>query len=203
MTWDRGPLSPGASGPRYAGLQPPRAPPRRSSTRPPVFHWLPADTWGRRRGLSGFGPRPAFGGDERPANSGLGPHGHPGAGSVATAEGGGASGSGGRGPEPVSLAVSLTRERARGVRAAARESRPRVQAPDRAGWGCGKRACRRVEAAGPEWGCTPAKLSALMSWSGGGLPRVGIPQNGGRSSAQPCLRCIAGESGHLNHTESQ
>nr|XP_025735820.1 uncharacterized protein LOC112830285 isoform X5 [Callorhinus ursinus] len=96
MTWDRGPLSPGASGPRYAGLQPPRAPPRRSSTRPPVFHWLPADTWGRRRGLSGFGPRPAFGGDERPANSGLGPHGHPGAGSVATAEGGGASGSGGR-----------------------------------------------------------------------------------------------------------
>ncbi|XP_032279259.1 uncharacterized protein C10orf143 homolog [Phoca vitulina] len=69
--------------------------------------------------------------------------------------------------------------------------------------GDAKRACKRVEAAGPEWGCGPAKLSALVSWSGGGLPRVGIPQNGGRSSAQPCPRCIAGESGHLNHTESQ
>ncbi|VCX40275.1 unnamed protein product, partial [Gulo gulo] len=27
-----------------------------------------------------------------------------------------------------------------------------------------------------------------------GRPRVGIPHNGGGSSAQPCPRCIAGES---------
>lgn len=66
-----------------------------------------------------------------------------------------------------------------------------------------KRACRRGEAAGPEWACPPTNLSAPVSWSGEGRPRVGIPLNGGGSSAQPCPRCIAGESGHLNHTESQ
>lgn len=41
------------------------------------------------------------------------------------------------GADPVSFAVSLTLARARGVRAAAPESRPHVQAPDWAGWGCG------------------------------------------------------------------
>ncbi|XP_044924442.1 uncharacterized protein C10orf143 homolog isoform X2 [Mustela putorius furo] len=49
--------------------------------------------WGRR-GHSGVGRRPR--GQERPADPGVGPHGHAGAGPVATAEGGGASGSGGR-----------------------------------------------------------------------------------------------------------
>ncbi|CAK7300013.1 Uncharacterized protein C10orf143 [Vulpes lagopus] len=68
--------------------------------------------------------------------------------------------------------------------------------------GDAKRACRRGEAAGPEWGRAPVKLSAPVSCSGEGLPRVGIPQNGGRSWAQPCPRCMAGESGHLNHTEN-
>uniref|UniRef100_A0ABI7X5X9 Uncharacterized protein n=1 Tax=Felis catus TaxID=9685 RepID=A0ABI7X5X9_FELCA len=73
-----------------------------------------------------------------------------------------------------------------------------------------KRVCRRLEAAGQERGCPPVKVSAPMSWSGEGLPdsgqrwpRVGvgsiptnpaIPHNGGRNSAQPCPRCIAGES---------
>uniref|UniRef100_A0A8C9J839 Uncharacterized protein n=1 Tax=Panthera tigris altaica TaxID=74533 RepID=A0A8C9J839_PANTA len=64
-----------------------------------------------------------------------------------------------------------------------------------------KRVCRRLEAAGQERGCPPVKVSAPMSWSGEGLPdsgqrwpRTGIPHNGGRNSAQPCPRCIAGES---------
>nr|XP_055202143.1 uncharacterized protein C10orf143 homolog isoform X2 [Nyctereutes procyonoides] len=60
--------------------------------------------------------------------------------------------------------------------------------------GDAKRACRRGEAAGPEWGQAPVKLSAPVSCSGEGLPRVGIPQNDGRSWAQPCPRCMAGES---------
>ncbi|XP_044096690.1 uncharacterized protein C10orf143 homolog isoform X3 [Neovison vison] len=60
--------------------------------------------------------------------------------------------------------------------------------------GDAKRACRRGEAAGPEWACPPTNLSAPVSWSGEGRPRVGIPHNGGGSSAQPCPRCIAGES---------
>ncbi|XP_053063964.1 uncharacterized protein C10orf143 homolog isoform X1 [Acinonyx jubatus] len=67
--------------------------------------------------------------------------------------------------------------------------------------GDAKRVCRRLEAAGQERGCPPVKVSAPMSWSGEGLPdsgqrwpRVGIPHNGGRNSAQPCPRCIAGES---------
>ncbi|XP_030190513.1 uncharacterized protein C10orf143 homolog isoform X2 [Lynx canadensis] len=52
--------------------------------------------------------------------------------------------------------------------------------------GDAKRVCRRLEAAGQERGCPPVK----------------IPHNGGRNSAQPCPRCIAGESGHLSHTEN-
>ncbi|XP_055464933.1 uncharacterized protein C10orf143 homolog isoform X1 [Psammomys obesus] len=84
--------------------------------------------------------------------------------------------------------------------------------------GDAKRACRRSEAGGHE--CTGHMLStrALVSWStedqepwsrGPPAPRPDCSQeslssvmlhNGGRSSAQPCLRCIAGESGHFNHT---
>uniref|UniRef100_A0A667GW74 Uncharacterized protein n=1 Tax=Lynx canadensis TaxID=61383 RepID=A0A667GW74_LYNCA len=67
--------------------------------------------------------------------------------------------------------------------------------------GDAKRVCRRLEAAGQERGCPPVKVSAPMSWSGEGLPdsgqrwpHAGIPHNGGRNSAQPCPRCIAGES---------
>ncbi|XP_054585143.1 uncharacterized protein C10orf143 homolog isoform X1 [Eptesicus fuscus] len=84
-----------------------------------------------------------------------------------------------------------------------------------------KRVCRSFEAAAPERGCPQVKASALVSWgsreleaqpggrppaprpaSGQGPPRVGVPPPGGRSPAQPCLRCIAGESGHFNHTET-
>ncbi|XP_066094387.1 uncharacterized protein C10orf143 homolog isoform X1 [Saccopteryx bilineata] len=84
--------------------------------------------------------------------------------------------------------------------------------------GNAKRACRSSEAAGLERGCPQVTASALASWgsaglntqpgghlpaprgdSGEGLPTAGIPLNGGRSPAQPCPRCIAGESGHFNH----
>ncbi|XP_054585144.1 uncharacterized protein C10orf143 homolog isoform X2 [Eptesicus fuscus] len=87
--------------------------------------------------------------------------------------------------------------------------------------GDAKRVCRSFEAAAPERGCPQVKASALVSWgsreleaqpggrppaprpaSGQGPPRVGVPPPGGRSPAQPCLRCIAGESGHFNHTET-
>ncbi|XP_076768458.1 uncharacterized protein C10orf143 homolog isoform X1 [Arvicanthis niloticus] len=83
---------------------------------------------------------------------------------------------------------------------------------------CWKRACRRSEAGGHECSGHMLTTCALLSWSTEdqeprprGLPapqpecsqeRLSsmILQNGGRSSAQPCLRCIAGESGHFNHT---
>ncbi|XP_027627035.1 uncharacterized protein C10orf143 homolog isoform X2 [Tupaia chinensis] len=85
--------------------------------------------------------------------------------------------------------------------------------------GDAKRACRRVEANGHECGWHQANACAPASWgtegqepplrgcppasrleSGQGKPSTVIPQTGGRSSVQPCPRCIAGESGHFNHT---
>ncbi|XP_031317871.1 uncharacterized protein C10orf143 homolog isoform X1 [Camelus dromedarius] len=82
--------------------------------------------------------------------------------------------------------------------------------------GDAKRACRRLDAAAQERGCPPGKARALGSWdsedpespdphprghlpglrpdSGQGRLDVGSPQIGGRSSAQPCPRCVAGES---------
>ncbi|XP_063583892.1 uncharacterized protein C10orf143 homolog isoform X1 [Pongo abelii] len=76
-----------------------------------------------------------------------------------------------------------------------------------------KRACRRLEASGHERDCHQVNVCALASWgpedrkppsrgcppaprpeSGQGRLSTGISQNGGRSSAQPCPRCIAGES---------
>ncbi|OBS78124.1 hypothetical protein A6R68_19489, partial [Neotoma lepida] len=74
-----------------------------------------------------------------------------------------------------------------------------------------KRACRRSEAGGHEYSSHMVSTCALLSWStedqepwprGPPAPRPEysqerpssvILQNGG-SSAQPCLRCIAGES---------
>ncbi|XP_027975722.1 uncharacterized protein C10orf143 homolog isoform X2 [Eumetopias jubatus] len=141
MTWDRSPLSPGDSGLRYAGLQPPRG-----------------------QAPSVFAPPPSFIGSP-------GTRGEGGADSVASARVRRSVGM--RGPRTRAWGRMDTLVPGRWRRRRAEE----LQVP-----GDAKRACRRVEAAGPEWGCTPAKLSALMSWSGGGLPRVG---------------------GHLNHTESQ
>uniref|UniRef100_A0A8C5YEC0 Chromosome 10 open reading frame 143 n=1 Tax=Microcebus murinus TaxID=30608 RepID=A0A8C5YEC0_MICMU len=85
-----------------------------------------------------------------------------------------------------------------------------------------KRACRRLEASGQERGCHQVNTYALAPWgpeawepppggcspaprpeNGQGKPNAGMPQNGGRSPAQPCPRCIAGESGHFNHTENR
>ncbi|XP_036059525.1 uncharacterized protein C10orf143 homolog [Onychomys torridus] len=84
--------------------------------------------------------------------------------------------------------------------------------------GDAKRACRRSEAGGHEYSSHMVSPCALLSWSteeqeprppGPPTPRLEcsqerpssvILQNSGRSSAQPCLRCIAGESGHFNHT---
>ncbi|KAF7485925.1 Hypothetical predicted protein [Marmota monax] len=85
-----------------------------------------------------------------------------------------------------------------------------------------KRACRRSEASRQETGCHQESTCTLVSWStedqgpqsrgcpstqwqegAQGRPRSVISQNGGRSSAQPCPRCIAGESGHFNHTENR
>ncbi|KAM4840910.1 uncharacterized protein C10orf143 homolog isoform 2-T4 [Urocitellus parryii] len=79
-----------------------------------------------------------------------------------------------------------------------------------------KRACRRSEASGQEPGCHQESTCTLASWStedqgpqsrgcpsalwpegAQGRPRSVISQNGGRSSAQPCPRCIAGESIHF------
>ncbi|XP_030796854.1 uncharacterized protein C10orf143 homolog isoform X2 [Rhinopithecus roxellana] len=76
-----------------------------------------------------------------------------------------------------------------------------------------KRACRRLEASGHERGCHQVNTCVLASWgpedreppsrgcppalrpeSSQGRLSTGISQNGGRSSAQPCPRCIAGES---------
>ncbi|XP_059755240.1 uncharacterized protein C10orf143 homolog isoform X1 [Balaenoptera ricei] len=82
--------------------------------------------------------------------------------------------------------------------------------------GDAKRACRRLEAAAQEWGCPQVKVRVSASWGskepespdaqprghlpaprpdgGQGRPSVGVPQDGGKSWAQPCPRCIAGES---------
>ncbi|XP_030687968.1 uncharacterized protein C10orf143 homolog isoform X1 [Globicephala melas] len=82
--------------------------------------------------------------------------------------------------------------------------------------GDAKRACRRLEAAAQEWGCPQVKVRVPASWGskepespdaqprghlpaprpdgGQGRPSVGVPQDGGKSWAQPCPRCIAGES---------
>ncbi|XP_037352524.1 uncharacterized protein C10orf143 homolog isoform X1 [Talpa occidentalis] len=78
-----------------------------------------------------------------------------------------------------------------------------------------KRACRRVEPATPERAGPPGKAGVLASWSpeergppaprpegGQGRLSAAAPQPGGRSSAQPCPRCAAGESGHFSHTEA-
>ncbi|XP_019808609.2 uncharacterized protein C10orf143 homolog [Bos indicus] len=91
--------------------------------------------------------------------------------------------------------------------------------------GDAKRVCRRLDAAVPERDCPqlrvripvsggseePECLDAqrrgrlLSPWpdSGQGRPGVGGPLDGGRIRAQPCPRCIAGESGHFNHTEDR
>ncbi|XP_037352527.1 uncharacterized protein C10orf143 homolog isoform X2 [Talpa occidentalis] len=81
--------------------------------------------------------------------------------------------------------------------------------------GDAKRACRRVEPATPERAGPPGKAGVLASWSpeergppaprpegGQGRLSAAAPQPGGRSSAQPCPRCAAGESGHFSHTEA-
>uniref|UniRef100_A0A8C9BUE9 Chromosome 10 open reading frame 143 n=1 Tax=Phocoena sinus TaxID=42100 RepID=A0A8C9BUE9_PHOSS len=82
--------------------------------------------------------------------------------------------------------------------------------------GDAKRACRRLEAAAQEWGCPQVKVRVPASWGskepgspdaqprghlpaprpdgGQGRPSMGVPQDGGKSWAQPCPRCIAGES---------
>uniref|UniRef100_A0A8C2UU36 Chromosome 10 open reading frame 143 n=1 Tax=Chinchilla lanigera TaxID=34839 RepID=A0A8C2UU36_CHILA len=85
-----------------------------------------------------------------------------------------------------------------------------------------KRACRTPEASGHERGSPQVNSRVLGSWStedmeplprgcppapwpqgSQGRPSSVIPQNGGRSTIQPCPRCIAGESGHFNHTENR
>ncbi|KAM5321373.1 uncharacterized protein C10orf143 homolog isoform 3-T5 [Glossophaga mutica] len=85
-----------------------------------------------------------------------------------------------------------------------------------------KRVCRSLDAAVPQRGCpqVPAgtrgpcwgseeleappqgRLPTPRPDSSRGPPTAGIPPSGGRSSAQPCPRCLAGESGHFNHTEN-
>ncbi|KAM6183564.1 uncharacterized protein C10orf143 homolog isoform 2-T2 [Erethizon dorsatum] len=88
--------------------------------------------------------------------------------------------------------------------------------------GTGKRVCRTSEASGPERGSPQVNTSVLASWGtedteplprgcplepwpqgSQGRPSSVIPQNVGRSTIQPCPRCIAGESGHFNHTENR
>ncbi|KAM5321375.1 uncharacterized protein C10orf143 homolog isoform 5-T7 [Glossophaga mutica] len=88
--------------------------------------------------------------------------------------------------------------------------------------GDAKRVCRSLDAAVPQRGCpqVPAgtrgpcwgseeleappqgRLPTPRPDSSRGPPTAGIPPSGGRSSAQPCPRCLAGESGHFNHTEN-
>ncbi|XP_066880331.1 uncharacterized protein C10orf143 homolog isoform X2 [Kogia breviceps] len=82
--------------------------------------------------------------------------------------------------------------------------------------GDAKRACRRLEAVAQERGCPQVKVRVPASWGskepespdaqprghlpaprpdgGQGRPSVGVPQDCGKSWAQPCPRCIAGES---------
>ncbi|XP_044924445.1 uncharacterized protein C10orf143 homolog isoform X5 [Mustela putorius furo] len=145
---------------------------------------LPRRRWSPRGRPRRVSPRP---------HRSLAPPGHVGGGGVDTAAWAGGRG-GRRGPRTRAWGRMDTLVLGRWRRRRAEE----LQVP-----GDAKRACRRGEAAGPEWACPPTNLSAPVSWSGEGRPRVGIPLNGGGSSAQPCPRCIAGESGHLNHTESQ
>uniref|UniRef100_A0A4X1V4J5 Uncharacterized protein n=2 Tax=Sus scrofa TaxID=9823 RepID=A0A4X1V4J5_PIG len=86
--------------------------------------------------------------------------------------------------------------------------------------GDAKRACRRLE--GQDGGCPQVKARPPESWGsrepespdrgrlpaprpdgGQGRPGVESLRIGGRSPAQPCPRCLAGESGHFNHTENR
>ncbi|XP_027816060.2 uncharacterized protein C10orf143 homolog isoform X6 [Ovis aries] len=91
--------------------------------------------------------------------------------------------------------------------------------------GDAKRACRRLDAAAPERDCPQVRVRIPASGgseepesldaqrrgrlpsprpdSGQRRPGVGGPLDGGRSRAQPCPRCIAGESGHFSHTEGR
>ncbi|XP_047617137.1 uncharacterized protein C10orf143 homolog [Phacochoerus africanus] len=87
--------------------------------------------------------------------------------------------------------------------------------------GDAKRACRRLEVA-QDGGCPQVKACPPESWGsrepespdrgrlpaprpdgGQGRPGVESLRIGGRSPAQPCPRCLAGESGHFNHTENR
>ncbi|CAN0555552.1 unnamed protein product [Rangifer tarandus platyrhynchus] len=83
--------------------------------------------------------------------------------------------------------------------------------------GDAKRACRRLDAAAPERDCPQVRVCIAASGGseepespdaqrrgrlpsprpnrGQGQPGTGGPLDGGRSRAQPCPRCIAGESG--------
>ncbi|XP_048193977.1 uncharacterized protein C10orf143 homolog isoform X2 [Perognathus longimembris pacificus] len=75
-----------------------------------------------------------------------------------------------------------------------------------------KRACRRPEVRELERGRQHVGTCTLAPWSpedqppqpspegSPGRPRPETPQNSERSTAQPCPRCIAGESGHFTHT---
>nr|XP_058907043.1 uncharacterized protein C10orf143 homolog isoform X2 [Kogia breviceps] len=96
------------------------------------------------------------------------------------------------------------------------KSRLHVQALGWVWYGCQKRACRRLEAVAQERGCPQVKVRVPASWGskepespdaqprghlpaprpdgGQGRPSVGVPQDCGKSWAQPCPRCIAGES---------
>ncbi|XP_055416163.1 uncharacterized protein C10orf143 homolog isoform X1 [Bubalus kerabau] len=57
---------------------------------------------------------------------------------------------------------------------------------------------RHVQALGWVWyGCQASRHSSRL------LRKSRGPLDGGRSRAQPCPRCIAGESGHFNHTEDR
>ncbi|XP_042557380.1 uncharacterized protein C10orf143 homolog [Dipodomys spectabilis] len=88
--------------------------------------------------------------------------------------------------------------------------------------GDAKRACRRSGVSEHECGCQRVGTCTVASWNtedqpapprgcapapppeggqGGLCPET--PQHSGRSSAQPCPRCIAGESGHFNHTRDR
>ncbi|XP_034519333.1 uncharacterized protein C10orf143 homolog isoform X1 [Ailuropoda melanoleuca] len=113
MTWDRGPVLPRRLWSPPRRLQPPRGQAQAVLAPPPSLIGSHGTRGGRRRGHSGLGRRPPSGGDERPADSGLGPYGHAAAGPVATAEGGGASGSGGR---ETGMQESRSRRRRVGLR---------------------------------------------------------------------------------------
>ncbi|XP_037015098.2 uncharacterized protein C10orf143 homolog [Artibeus jamaicensis] len=78
--------------------------------------------------------------------------------------------------------------------------------------GDAKRACRSLDVAAQYGGCPQVPASTRGPCGGGeeleALPRsrrpptAGIPASGGRSSARPCPRCLAGESGHFSHIEN-